>query len=430
MLAVLNFKIQIMKFKLFKSVLILLLFSNFQLLAQNKILFDATKAEMAGNADWIVDADSHNIYFSNTTHLPYASTGSSGASNPQRIPTPAQSGITISTTEDFWQGAISYWAVDCAKKGYIVETLPFNGAITYGNTSNLQDLSNYKAFIVTEPNMLFAASEKTAIINYVAAGGSLFMIADHDVSDRNNDGFDSPHIWNDLLSSNSVAQDPFGISFDYVDITGTYANVANLPTDPILHGTAGNVTKVQWSGGTTMTLNTTSNPSVKGVVFKTGTSGTSNVLCAYATYGIGKVAAVGDSSIADDGTGDTGDTLYDGYITDAAGNHQKLLMNITIWLMTPTLSSASYQMDETFFTIAPNPTNNKQIQLSFTLEETQNATVTIYDSLGRTIKEVEMNELNSGLNYQTIDASNLNSGMYFCKLSTPNGNKSLRVTIK
>ena len=98
--------------------------------------------------------------------------------------------------------------------------------------------------------------------------------------------------------------------------------------------------------------------------------------------------------------------------------------------MTPTLSSASYQMDETFFTIAPNPTNNKQIQLSFTLEETQNATVTIYDSLGRTIKEVEMNELNSGLNYQTIDASNLNSGMYFCKLSTPNGNKSLRVTIK
>ena len=46
--------------------------------AQIKILFDATKAEMAGNADWVIDADSK----------------SGGESNPQRIPTPAQSGIT------------------------------------------------------------------------------------------------------------------------------------------------------------------------------------------------------------------------------------------------------------------------------------------------------------------------------------------------
>lgn len=422
-----------MKFRINKITLLVILINTIAFAQTgNKILFDATKAEMAGNADWIVDADAHNIYFNSTTHLPYASTGSSGASNPQRIPTPAQSGITASTTEDYWQGAISYWAVDCAKKGYIVESLPFNAAITFGNTTNPQDLSNYKAFIVTEPNMLFSASEKTAIINFVAAGGGLFMIADHDVSDRNNDGYDSPHIWNDLLGNNSVVQDPFGISFDYVDISGTYSNVANLPTDPLLHGTAGNVTKVQWSGGTTMTLNTTSNPSVKGVAFKTGasTTGFTNVLCAYATYGSGKVAAVGDSSIADDGTGDTGDTLYDGYITDAAGNHQKLLMNATIWLMTPNLASPSYEMDKMGFTIAPNPTNNKQVQLSFTLEESQNATISIYDSLGRTIKEVPLNALNSGLNYQTIDASDLNSGLYFCKLSTINGSKSLQLIIQ
>ena len=55
---------------------------------------------MAGNADWVIDADAHNIYFSSTTHLPYASTGSTGASNPQRIPTLAQSGVTATTTED------------------------------------------------------------------------------------------------------------------------------------------------------------------------------------------------------------------------------------------------------------------------------------------------------------------------------------------
>ena len=424
-------KINIMKVSITKIVLMVFILSNTIANAQNKILFDATKAEMAGNADWIVDADAHNIYFNSTTHLPYASTGSSGDSNPQRIPTPAQSGITTLTTEDYWQGAISYWAVDCAKKGYTVETLPFNGLITYGNSTNPQDLSNYKAFIVTEPNMLFSATEKTAIINFVANGGGLFMIADHDISDRNNDGYDSPHIWNDLMGNNSVVQDPFGISFDYVDISGTYTNVANLPTDPILHGVAGNVTKVQWSGGTTMTLNTTSNPSVKGVAYKTGasTTGFLNVLCAYATYGSGKVAAVGDSSIADDGTGDTGDTLYDGYITDAAGNHQKLLMNITIWLMTSNLSLPGNEWDATNFVVAPNPTNSKQIQVSFSLDDVQNTSITIYDSIGRKVKEVNLNDVNAGINYKTIDASNLETGLYICKLSNATSTKSLQIIL-
>ncbi|HEY4151408.1 MAG TPA: hypothetical protein VGM41_20860, partial [Chitinophagaceae bacterium] len=46
-----------------------------------KFLFDATKAETAGNADWVIDED---------------------GSTPQRIPTPAQSTITASTAETFW----------------------------------------------------------------------------------------------------------------------------------------------------------------------------------------------------------------------------------------------------------------------------------------------------------------------------------------
>ncbi|MFN8362170.1 MAG: hypothetical protein U0T85_00385 [Cloacibacterium normanense] len=82
--------------------------------AQIKILFDATKAEMAGNADWVIDADSK----------------SGGESNPQRIPTPAQSGITASTSETYWNGGISAWAIDLVKHGYFVETLPYDGRIT------------------------------------------------------------------------------------------------------------------------------------------------------------------------------------------------------------------------------------------------------------------------------------------------------------
>jgi hypothetical protein len=302
--------------------------------AQVKILFDATKVQMAGSADWVIDADVHNLYTNNTV----TTTGTE--SNPQRVPTPAQSTITASTPETYWDGALSHWAIDCARQGYTVETLPWNGRITYGDATNTQDLSNYKVFIVDEPNILFTATEKNAIVNFVKFGGGLMMIADHTISDRNNDGEDSLMIWNDLMTTNTVQNNPFGISFDAVDISQTTTSVANLPTNPILHGppapttctVCGNVTQAKWSNGTTMTLNTTANSSATGLIYKSGssTSGTANVMCASATYQAGKVVAVGDSSIPDDGTGDPNDTLYDGYIADAAGNHQKFLMNATI----------------------------------------------------------------------------------------------------
>ena len=65
--------------------------------AQTKILFDNTKAETAGSADWVVDAD--------------ASKGSA-----QRVPTPLQSTITPSTPETYWTGALSNWGIDCVNK--------------------------------------------------------------------------------------------------------------------------------------------------------------------------------------------------------------------------------------------------------------------------------------------------------------------------
>jgi len=41
---------------------LLLIVVSFYSKAQTKILFDATKAEMVSNADWIIDADTHNIF--------------------------------------------------------------------------------------------------------------------------------------------------------------------------------------------------------------------------------------------------------------------------------------------------------------------------------------------------------------------------------
>jgi hypothetical protein len=314
-----------------KKLLLLLIFLPHLVLAQTvKVLFDATKAETAGNADWVIDEDLNNM-----TWNPNATIGSGNEGNAQRYPTPAQSGITASTLETYWKGALSAWGVACVKQGYWVETLPYNGIISYGNTSNPQDLSNYQIYVICEPNILFTAAQKTAIIQFVQNGGGLFLIADHANSDRNNDGKDSPQILNDLFKNNGIQYNPFGFLFDSVSISPLSSNIPNLPNDSLLHGPMGDVTQVMWASGNTISLDPNANSSVKGIVYNTGSAfGNNNVLVAYSRYGKGKVVSMGDSSPADDGTGDGGDKLYDGWTTDANGNHARLIMNGTIWLAT------------------------------------------------------------------------------------------------
>ena len=395
----------------------LLIAINFSI-AQTKILFDATKAEMAGNGDWVIDADLHNLKANSNGTV---TTGGSD-SNPQRTPTPAQSGITANTSETYWTGALSAWAVDLVKRGYVVETLPYNGRITYGDSSNAQDLSNYKVYIIDEPNLKFTTNEANALVNFVNNGGGLFMISDHDISDRNGDGWDSPGVWNDILSNNTVQANPFGITFDLQNISQTSSNIANLPTDPILHGSAGTPTQIQFSNGTTMTLNKAANPSVKGLIFKTGSSatGTTNVLFATATYGLGKVCALGDSSVPDDGTGDTSDTLYNGYTGDANGNHKPLLLNATIWLATNSTNLNVNDLSGSTgdLSIYPNPTSD-YIYIS-NGKDSNNYQYSITDFLGRNL---ETGVVNSG----KINVEKYNSGNYILTVkSASNSIKSFK----
>ena len=336
-----------------------------------KILFDATKAETAGNADWVIDADLFNLDYN-----PNATVGGGNEANAQAIPSPPQSGITAATSETYWKGGLSNWGVDCVKKGYTVETLPYNGSITYGNAANSKDLSNYQVYIICEPNILFSAAEKTAIINFVSNGGGLFLVSDHNGSDRNGDGNDSPHILNDLFNNNGVQVNPFGFTFDYVSFSQTSSNIPNLPGDSLLNGPMGNVTKVQWSSGTSIMLNTTANSTAKGVAYKTGSAfGSANVLCAYSRFGNGKVVVLGDSSPCDDGTGDTNDNLYNGYIVDASGNHQKLIMNATIWLATP--SEGLLPLNFTSFFVQKQKEN--QAALSWTASISGNTSAARFD---------------------------------------------------
>lgn len=275
-----------------------------------KFLFDAAHAETAGNADWVIDEDN---------------------STPQRIPTPAQSGITASTAETFWTGALSSWGIALVKAGNTVETLPAGNSITYGNASNAQDLSNYDVFIVDEPNTLFTATEKQAIINFVNHGGGLCMISDHTQSDRNNDGHDSPDIWNDLMTNNGLVSNPFGFSIDLTNITETSSNVlTNSSTNVILNGSQGSVTQLDYHNGATVTINTTANPTVQGLIWQSGfTQNTTHIMCASSTYGTGRVFVVTDSSPMDDGTGAPNNNLFVSWNTFS---HTQLFMNASLWL--------------------------------------------------------------------------------------------------
>ncbi|TDN36260.1 hydrolase [Hymenobacter sp. UV11] len=273
-----------------------------------KFLFDASHAETAGNADWVLDVDGGAV---------------------SRYPTPAASGITASTSETYWTAALSSWGVALVKLGNSVENLPTGTAITYGNSANPQDLSNYSVFIVDEPNTLFTAAEKTAILTFVKNGGGLFMISDHDVSDRNNDGKDSPAIWNDLMSNNSMQANPFGYSIALTNISETSSNVLASSTNVILHGSQGNVTQLKFSNGATITK--TSGSAATPLIWQgSSTQGLSNIMCVTSTFGTGRVFCITDSSPADDGTGSPGNTVYPGWTEIAS--HAPLHMNASLWL--------------------------------------------------------------------------------------------------
>ncbi|MBO1418808.1 hydrolase, partial [Streptomyces sp. FH025] len=261
-------------------------------------------AETAGNADWIISTSQPDPLAQN--------------------PNP--------TSEKSWTGAISAWGVALQQTGqYSLKTLPAGSTISYGTGAAL-DLANFDTFVVPEPNIRFSASEKSALMKFVQNGGGLFLVSDHTGSDRNNDGWDSPKIINDLLTNNGVNNnDPFGFSVDLLNIVTDNPRAISAPTDPVLNGPFGTVTGSIIRNGTTFTLKPADNPSVKGLVYRTGYSGNTGAFFVTSTYGTGRIAVWGDSSAIDDGTGEAGKKVYDGW-DDPAGTNAALALNATAWL--------------------------------------------------------------------------------------------------
>lgn len=285
------------------KILISILFSLFvgQIpLYPYKILFDWTKDETAGNADWVVDRDYPNP-------LP---------ENPQ--------------DETDWDGGFSSFGVAIQTVLNDTVYILHNAPLTYQNPQNPMDLSNFDVFIIPEPQNPFSESEKDAIRRFVQDGGGLFMIADHNMSDRNRSGWDSPRVFNDLGSELL-----FGIHFN---ITGERPNSftevsRNIPdsTHVIIDGPYGSVRALSFHAGDGMALHPEYNPNVNGLIFKSDYSGTQGAMFAISSYGRGRVAAIGDSSPIDDGTGDPHDRLYDGW-NEVGTTHPELMLNAVYWL--------------------------------------------------------------------------------------------------
>jgi hypothetical protein len=284
---------------------------------QKSILFDAAHAQTAGNADWTLDEDV--------------------CGTAQRYPTPDQAGITSSTAETYWNGAFSAMGVDLVKKGFHVESLPVGARISYGDTTNPQDLKNYNVFVIPEPNIAFTSAEITAIRSFVQNGGGLFMIADHAGADRNNDGIDAAGVFNQLMGSPSI----FGITYNDNSADKTYGWFDNHPDD---NYTTDTTSPIIWTGAfgipsagrglglfgsTSMTIS----GAAKGHVWKTGlsTTSTTGVTFATSTYGTGRVAAVGDSSTGEDATNSCGHTTYLGY-NDPSYDNGLIYANAVAWL--------------------------------------------------------------------------------------------------
>jgi hypothetical protein len=224
-------------------------------------------------------------------------------------------GGTVTGTKVLWdQGhgqtaGNADWIITGGNSSF-ADALKAKGYTVASTTSAISStvLSGYKVLVLPEPNINYTSAEKTAINTFIQNGGGVYFIADHIVSDRNNDGWDSVQIFD---GSQTVA---YPTSGSWVGATfGFYFNRDNVVQEPITDIRANSVTtgvaSVGAWNGSTIHL-TGANSTIVNDVFLTGQADAFHI---HGKLGTGRFAALGDSSLYDDGTGTAGDTLYDGW---------------------------------------------------------------------------------------------------------------------
>ena len=326
-------------------------------LSAKTVLFDLTKEELAGNADWTI------------------------GENPN------------------WIGAYSEFGKALRNEGYTTKTL-------YGSTITPSDLKSISVFIIPEPQNKFTSSEITAVVDFVNNGGGVFLIADHKSSDRNNNGYDSPMIYNlwvpqyfDLEFDNKSNSSSTATNFSQHPIT--YIEDPRTPITNSINSIG------EWAACTIT-------PYAKAQAHIWIDSSHQKEAVVSSTYGNGRIVAIGDSSPFDDGTGNSGNDLYDGWneYDDA-----RLAVNIVKWLAKDSNGIKDRQngvpanKEISFY---PNPTSGRLCIRADGYEE-KIASMSLFDINGRLITSFK-ECLPTNIDLRKGCKSSLKDGVYLLKI--------------
>ena len=274
--------------------------------AFKRVLFDDAHRERAGSADGVVDVSG-------------------------RHPFPS-----VPVNETDWSGQASSFGKALVDTGHFtVEQLPPFSRFTF-DAGTAQDLSNYAVLVMVEPSAPLSDDEARALVDFVLAGGGLLMVADHAESDRDGNGWDSVGVFNDVFTKTAS---PFG--FTVANITyaqsGAIDSLNGQHTENLVDGghpvTAG-VTRLGMHKGGLFTV-TGAPATVLVNAVPPGTTGyeTGSPYVVAAEPGLGRVVAVGDSAIVNDGTDSHGksDPGFDSWHA-ATEQNALLFVNAVEWL--------------------------------------------------------------------------------------------------
>ena len=75
----------------------------------------------------------------------------------------------------------------------------------------------------------------------------------------------------------------------------------------------------------------------------------------------------------------------------------------------------------------PNPFN-QETEIHFDLNQDSHVTLTVFDVLGRKVRQLADTNLDAGAHFITLNARNLSSGVYFIRLETDHGSQTIPIT--
>ncbi|MBN2056564.1 hypothetical protein JW905_16685 [bacterium] len=208
-------------------------------------------------------------------------------------------------------GAYSDLAALFETAGFTIRSLSHTGAARFDR----EVLRGITVVVAPEPNVMYRREEKRALRDFIETGGGLLVIADHGGSDRDFDGFDSVDVFNSLLGSYGLFFT--GSTFSEAPVSGCVSAF-----HPVMNG----LRSIGAFAATGMRI--MSPDAWRGLL----TEATDEAYFIVAgEIGRGRVVAIGDSSLFDDGTGAAGDNLHR-CLDSPLYQHEQLALNSLAWL--------------------------------------------------------------------------------------------------